>query len=253
MSRAVGRGRGFTLLEVLVAVAILGLGLTVILSSQVGLFGSAQRSANLALVDNLARCRMGELEVKLLRDGFPLTDQNDEGKCCEDDDGDARFTCAWKVETVTLPPPASLDSAGDAGLNLATGDGGLSANPTSALGAGNLGAMGALASVQQTGGAALGDGGIGGLANLMTAAAVGGTQGMAPMLMSLVYPDLKPMLEASIRKVTVTVKWREGKAERTLDVEQYVTNPLQGGLDPAAAEQMEQLNSAMESQQSGKP
>ena len=39
------RSRGFTLLEVLVAVSILGLGLTVILSSQASLFAtSAQHS-----------------------------------------------------------------------------------------------------------------------------------------------------------------------------------------------------------------
>ena len=58
--------RGFTLLEVLVAVAILGLGLTMILSSQVGLFSSASRGEHLTVATNLARCKMAELEVDLL-------------------------------------------------------------------------------------------------------------------------------------------------------------------------------------------
>ena len=184
--------RGFTLLEVLVAIAILGLGLTVILSSQVGLFSSAQRAETLSVATNLARCKMSEEEVELLTKGYPLVESHDEGECCEDEDSRG-FRCEWKVERVELPQPQEL-SGGDGGL----GD------------QGGLGALGALATVQQTNGAALGtDGGIGGLASLLSgAAAGGGTQGMAPLVMSLVYPDLKPMLEASIRKVTVKVLWK---------------------------------------------
>jgi len=59
--------------------------------------------------------------------------------------------------------------------------------------------------------------------------------GLAPMMMSMVYPTLKPMLEASIRKVSVTVSYKEGKFERELLVTQYVTNPQQGQLDPSVA------------------
>ena len=217
--------RGFTLLEVLVAIAILGLGLTVILSSQVGLFSSAQRAETLSVATNLARCKMSEEEVELLTKGYPLVESHDEGECCEDEDSRG-FRCEWKVERVELPQPQEL-SGGDGGL----GD------------QGGLGALGALATVQQTNGAALGtDGGIGGLASLLSnAAAGGGTQGMAPLVMSLVYPDLKPMLEASIRKVTVKVLWKEGSKERSFDLVQYVTNPQQGGLDPNAAKGLDQL------------
>jgi len=38
------------------------------------------------------------------------------------------------------------------------------------------------------------------------------------------------MLEASIRKVTVQVLWKDGSTERDLTVVQYLTNPQQGGL-----------------------
>ena len=65
---------------------------------------------------------------------------------------------------------------------------------------------------------------------------------MIPLVMGMVYPDLKPMLEASIRKVTVTVTWKEGNNERDLSVTQFVTNPMQGGLDPNAAKGLEGLD-----------
>ena len=220
------KARGFTLLEVLVAIAILGLGLTVILSSQVGLFSSSQRASNLTLATNLARCKMNEVELDLLQKGYPLVDSNDEGPCCEDGD-EKNFRCSWKVERVELPQPQSLDSLG--------GDGGLGESS-------GLGAIGALATLGQSGPGALGENpSTGDLANMLTEASGGSASGMAGIAMSFVYPDLKPMLEASIRKVTLTVTWKEGLNERELAVQQYVTNPQQGGLDPNAAKGLEAL------------
>ena len=217
--------RGFTLLEVLVAVAILGLALTVILSSQVGLFSSATHVEHLTEATSLARCRMTEVEEKLLREGYPLLDDNDEGPCCEDDiDTDMR--CAWKVETVVLPEPRDpMDLLGGG-----SGDGGVGSG-------GGLGPLGALAEIQATKGASLGENpDIGTLGETLNTAAAGGAQSMAPLVMGMVYPELKPMLEASIRKVTVTVEWKEGRNDRELSITQYVTNPVQGGFDPNAAE-----------------
>jgi hypothetical protein len=63
---------------------------------------------------------------------------------------------------------------------------------------------------------------------------------MASMVLGLVYPDLKPMLEASIRKITVTVHWKEGFNDRDLAVTQYVTSPQQGGFDPLADEGLDE-------------
>lgn len=228
MTRAAS-SRGFTLLEVLVAIAILGLGMTVLLSSQVGLFSGAQRAQNLSVASNLARCKMSEVELDLLKTGYPLVDKNDEGNCCADQD-DKDYQCSWKIERVELPQPKGMDS----------GDGGAD-DP------GGLGAFGGLAALQMGGSSVLGeDGGIGGLSNLLSSTgAAAGVQGMAPLVMGLVYPDLKPMLEASIRKVTVKVSWKEGTNERDLDVIQYVTNPQQGGLDPNAAQGLDALGEAL--------
>ncbi len=231
--------RGFSLLEVMVAMAVLGLGLTTILSSQAGLFNTSQRGANMTLAATLGRCKMSELEALLLRDGFPLTDERDEGDCCGDEEARG-FQCSWTIDTVVLPEIVTdsdgglsvegaegLMGAADAGVLPSAGlalDGGLNMNtpssPLSLLG-------GALP------GAPAGDG------DPLSAMAgeSGGVMGIASMAIGMVYPTLKPMLEASIRRVVVTVTWREGLNPRTFDLAQYLTNPQQGGMlaDLAAA------------------
>lgn len=243
---AAPRGRadllGFSLLEVMVAVAILGMSLTVILSAQVGLFSSGTYSQRMSVALGLSRCKMGELEEQFLKMGYPEVDTNDEGACCN---GELRsdFTCAWKIERVELPqpPPVNLASSADPLTGAAPGgpSGGLS----------GLGALGALAQAGGTfgsdAGAPLGDAGLdpGQLASglsgtgnsglsgmLASGAAAGGVSGLAPMLFSMVYPSVKPMLEASIRKVTVTVRWREGVAQRDIEILQWVTSPSRGGF-----------------------
>jgi general secretion pathway protein I len=133
--------RGFTLLEVLVAIAILGLGLTVILSSQAGLFSSASRGEHLTVASNLLRCKMSEIELDLAQKGFNLTDENDEGECCE---GESEgYTCSWKIERVELPPLPEADQ--DAGA----GPGGDEAA--------SMGPLGAIANLSANQGTSLGE------------------------------------------------------------------------------------------------
>lgn len=245
MSLRRGAARGFTLLEVLVAVAILGLGLTIVSSAQTGVFWSYARATKLSQAPGLARCKMAELELQLLKLGYPLLDEHDEGDCC--DTGDLEdYRCEWAIETVILPSmPLGAGFGGDAGVpgaalgSAAPGSTGADGTqlPPSGVGGGlggGLGPLGGLAQLQQSGGTALGAGaGIGDLSQMMAGGLAGG--GVAGMVMGLVYPDLKPMLEASIRKLTVTVRWKEGSFDRDLVVVQYVTSPQQGGFDPNAA------------------
>ena len=235
--------RGFTLLEVLVAIAILGLSLTAILSAQTGIFASSERIENMSLAVGLARCRMNELELKLVRDGYPLIDEQEEGPCCNDE-ASKEFTCSWKVNRVELPPPPTLSDT-------ATGESGAEGAP------GSLGSLGALMAVEQSKGEILGKPGeakLGDIADLMGSDALsGGTQGMAPLVMSLVYPQLKPMLEASIRKVSVAVHWKQGSVDKELAVTQFVTSPQQGGFDPLAAQGLEAAAEALEGSPLGGP
>jgi general secretion pathway protein I len=228
--RAGAAARGFTLLEVLVAISILGLGLTAILSAQTGLFASSTRTERNSFAIGLLRCKMNEVELDMLKKGFSLVDESDQGPCCEDE-GEAGFSCEWALERIELPQPVDLET-------MATDENGL--GDVGALGSGtssNLGSLGAISAVGQSGGAILGDkADLGSVAELLGGAAAGGTQSLAPLLMSLVYPSLKPMLEASIRRVTVTVRWKEGNIDRDLSATQFLTNPQQGGFDPMAAE-----------------
>lgn len=212
-----GKSRAFTLLEVLVAIAILGLGLTVILSSQAGLFSSASRGEHLTVASNLLRCKMSEVELDLAQKGFNLTDENDEGPCCDDES--EGYSCAWKIERVELPPlpESSPLDGGDAGV--ASGDAPAPAGPLDMLA--NL-------SQSATGASAAGD-----PSALMESLGGGGIESM---VMGFVYPTLKPMLEASIRRVTVKVTWKEGAKERELEVTQFLTRPQEGEL--ATADQL---------------
>jgi general secretion pathway protein I len=205
--------RGFTLLEVLVAIAILGLGLTAILGAQVGLFSSATRAEKLTVASNLVRCQMEEAEHKLLREGLPVLDETDESVCCDDaGEGIDGYRCITKVERVILPEPAS------------TLDGG---TETTNDGMGPLGVLNQLQEAQASG--ASGPTSLQGISETLGKSA--STDGMGPMVMGMVYPELKPMLEASIRRVTVTVAWKEGIRSRELAVTQFIAYPQAGGLD----------------------
>ncbi len=294
--------RGFTLLEVLVAIAILGLGMTSILSAQAGLFASSSYAERVSLSIGMVRCKMSELELKLAKEGYPLIDTKDEGPCCGDDPVPG-YSCKWKIEKVELPPPPLSGDLSSKMSSLGSGSG-----------PGALGSLGAIAAVGQSGGAVLGNGaGISDISRLFagesplgggssgfgtapgisdpsllgngspspttaptdfgstpfgssafgqtvpgttplgavapagggllggTTPMTSGTGALAPLVMSLVYPTLKPMLEASIRKVTVTVTWKEGRKSRDLEIVQFVTNPQQGGIDPNAMQGMDSI------------
>lgn len=214
--------RAFTLLEIMVAIAILGLSLTVILSAQAGLYSSGAYARNISQATGLARCKMAEVEEYLLKFGYPLDSQTDEGPCC-DDDTRSPMRCSWAIETVKLPEPTSLETL--------VGEGKFDST------FGPLGALGALGQNPSTVKEA-GEGGISALADVLSASTGGqgmGSAALAPLVMGMVYPQLKPMLEASIRKVTVKVQWKEGKRAREFEIVQYVTNPMQGGLLPDSA------------------
>jgi hypothetical protein len=48
--------------------------------------------------------------------------------------------------------------------------------------------------------------------------------------MGFVYPFIKPMMEVSIRRLTVVVHYKEGPKDKDFTLVQYVTNPQNGGF-----------------------
>ena len=221
------RRRGFSLLEVMVAIAILGLVLTVILSAQGGLAASNRSAANMGQAVSLGRCKMSEIEEKLLKLGYPELDAIDPGvACCEDEKSDP-FSCDTRIEKVEMPNFNSGNSLGDGGALVGRGaDQGTAGipglvNPAGSGGGLNLDVDAGLAGIGASLTSQIGGGGA-------------GAQGLLSMVMGIIYPSIKPMFEASIRRLTVTVKWKEGTNARELPLVQYVTNPQRGGFAGSA-------------------
>ncbi len=207
------------------AIAILGLGLTAILSAQAGAFSASSHARNMGVALGLARCKMTEVEEKLVKEGFQELDTSDSGICCEDDDTPG-VRCTWKVEKPVLPEPKLGDLNLNAGLGSGVGDpgGGLGA-----LLAGSGPTVGSDANVgdvaKSFAGAASGGADLAGVA-------AGGVSGVASMVMGMVYPSLKLIFEASTRRATVAVIWTEGRKEHSIELIQWLVSPQKAGAMP---------------------
>jgi general secretion pathway protein I len=182
---------GFTLLEVMVAVAILALSLTAIFSSQGGAIRAGTRARQLTTATLLARCKMAEVEEEMAREGFPAVMAQGDDACCEDGEHEG-FSCHWQVEQVMLPDaitdndPLGLSGGGEGG-------GGPGGNP---------------------GGAGGGEGATtSNLEQALTGAAGGDMIGS--FAVQYTYPILRPMIEQQVRRATVSVRWREGARENS--------------------------------------
>jgi general secretion pathway protein I len=209
------RSRAFSLLEVMVALAIFGLMITGILAAQGGLAASNKKAANMGLAANLARCKMTELEEKLLKLGYPEIDDLDQGAICCEGEESSTFSCDTRIERVTMPDPPT-STLGD--IMGADGGGLLNNNP--ALGSGQLDFDGGLSGLGTQ---------LQGITGQPTTGAQG-TAGLLNMALGFMYPTLKPMMEASIRRISVNVHWKEGNQPQELQIVQFVTNPQRGGF-----------------------
>ena len=219
------------------AVALFGSVVTIILSAQAGLVASDRTAINMSQAIEIARCRMSEIEEKELKLGYPEIEEKDMSRACCNEKEVAGFSCEWKIERILLPQPQGM--GGDAGLGSLLGgglgltDGGLDgalafdAMPPTSI----AGPMGTTL-INPLGGAGLDfDAGLQNIgAQLQQSMGGAGMSGLLTMVFSLVYPSLKPMLEAGIRKVTVTIHWNEGLKVRDFVLTQYLTNPSRAGL-----------------------
>jgi general secretion pathway protein I len=252
MSAARRQARGFTLLEIMVAVAILGLGLTAILSAQAGAFSSAQYARNLSVATGLLRCKITEVEEHVYKDGFQETDETGAGPCCDGDDT-PNMQCTWRVDRPQFPEAKFGDLNLGAGLDLTGGGSSGAPGGLGALGLLSAGAPGAspLAGASNMGDVAktLADANAQAASGLTAPPAPSGSSmgaipggpgastdpgagagmgGLASMAMSIVYPNLKLLFEASTRRVTVSLTFVQGKKEHTVEVSEWVSLPQKG-------------------------
>src|SRR5690606_37718888 len=96
-----GGGGGFTLLEVLLAVAILAISLTSLLSSQMAALRATRYARGVSVAAFLAESKLIDIEWELRKDGWGDNDKEFEGDFSEEGWPDARYTCL--VDMIELP------------------------------------------------------------------------------------------------------------------------------------------------------
>jgi len=212
------RARGFTLLEVMLALALLGFALTVLIQGAAGNIFNAQQAHLMGVATDLARGKMYDLEEKLVKDGFSDTEQDEDDQPFTDE-GWPQFKYSYKIEVVELPSWDQLQAIATGHAKAGSG----AAGSGSGAGSGSAGEGGFQDSalfgmLSQFGGLGGGGGGSGkGSADLGAAAGASFVQGQ--------YAMFQQILKASIRKVTLTLKWQVMGSDRDMKVVAFFTDP----------------------------
>jgi prepilin-type N-terminal cleavage/methylation domain-containing protein len=223
-------GRGFTLLEVMIGLALLGFGLVVLIKSTTGNIKAAKRAQMMGVAADLSRAKMYDIEEKLLKEGFTETDQSEDGKTF-DEEGWPEIKYSYKVELVELPSFDQLQEIakgkGSAAGSGARGKGagsGSDADAEAEDGSFENSALGGI--IQMMGG---GFGGGGGSQDIDSK--------MGGSFIQTYYQIVQETLKASIRKVTLTLKFEALGEESELTTIAFFTDPaglskgMFGGLD----------------------
>jgi general secretion pathway protein I len=185
MSAARARG-GFTLLEVMVALAVLALALTAVSDVVGASLHNHVRAHQLDVATMLARGRLAEAEATFEEEGFRDFDQTEAGTF--EEEGHPEVT--WKLEAIR----PRLELGPDAVLKALTGiDGGV---------AGLLG----LDAKGLGGGSASASGGP------TTSLAGSPLAGTAVALIQQQLTGLGEQIKSGVREVRLTVGWKDGKA-----------------------------------------
>ncbi|NOK19327.1 type IV pilus modification PilV family protein [Corallococcus carmarthensis] len=205
------RRSGFTLLETMVAMAILSVALMAIFDLNSGAVANHVYTKRLTVASLLSRSKMTDLEQKLYDDGFEQDDDEQSGDFS--DEGWPQFK--WRARIIAPKTDGvTPDQLIGAIFNLPMG-GGDSGDP-----------LGGLASL--FGGGAGGDSKGG-------STPPGGTTTASPMgasAMSMAQPMFTQMVDQltkSVREVHLTVYWKEGTQVESVDVVTHVVSLGPGG------------------------
>lgn len=205
--------RGFTLLEVMIGLALLGFGLVVLIKSTTGNIRAAKRAHMMGVAADLTRSKMYDIEEKLLKEGFTDTDQSEDDQAF-DEEGWPEIKYSYKVEQVELPGFDALQELGKtaAAGSAAVGSGaGSDGEPSGSF---QDSALGGVVSM-------LGGGFGGGSEDIDAAGGASFVQGA--------YSIIQEGLKASVRKVTLTVKYNVLSEENEMKTVAFFTDAA--GLD----------------------
>jgi general secretion pathway protein I len=193
------RTRGFTLLETVVALAILALALMAIFDINSGAVSNHAYAKKLTVATLLARSKMTDLEQKLYDEGFSNDDDEESGDFSQE--GWDNFKWRAKIiapQTDGVSPEQLIGAI----FNLPIGEGG---------------DMGGLAAMFGGGG---GKDGKGGPSQTTSNPMAGAAMGMAqPMFTQMVQ-----QITQTVREVHLTVYWKEGAHVESLDLVTHVVS-----------------------------
>ena len=202
--------RGFTLLEVMIALALLGFGMVVLIKSAAGNIFSTEEDHMMGIATDLARGKMYDIEEILLKDGFTDTDQSQDSEKCFEEEGWPNICYSYKVEQSELP---SLDQL-QALAQKQTED---------AVAAASGSAAGSAAGSDSLGG--IENSALGGMLGMMGAGATDDiTVAQGGALIQSQYSMFQEILKVSVRKVSLTVKWKVLGRDRDMKVVAFFTD-----------------------------
>lgn len=211
--------RGFTLLEVMIGLALLGLALTVLIKSAAGSIFNAEQAHMMGIVTDLARAKMYDIEEVLLKDGFTDTDQSQESEECFTDEGWPNVCYSYSVKEPEMPTLEELSQMGQAKAERLAAEAG-------SAGSAALGSDGE----PLVGGGDFANSALGGMMAQIgmdpTALTSGVESAAAGSMLQSQYQMFQEVLKVSIRKVTLTVTWSVLGSKRDMKVVAYFTDPL---------------------------
>lgn len=202
---------GFTLIEVMIALAILGLALTMLVRSIAGNIGSAQQAMYMGIVSDLARGKMYDIEEHLVQDGLKDTEEQEEGDFA--DEGWPAITWEYRIIPVELPPFDKLLGIGQ-GDGAGTGDG----TGEDLDGDGEPDPQ-ALRRFENSA--------LNGVLSMFGAGIAGGDDGAGAAnlgMVQMVYPMIADVMKKSIRKIVLTVRWDTGFDQEHVDFVMFIAD-----------------------------
>jgi general secretion pathway protein I len=180
MKRAASRtNAGFTLLEIMIAVAIMSATLVVLLRIVTNNIRATNHAKLQTAATFLARNKMSDVEDEILYDGFSSETEKDKGTFKDEGRGYEKFRWETEIERIELPTDMTQKTQ-----DMAKESRDEAKDPMA-----------------------------------MMTSFLGG-------MMSAFIEPIRIGLQESVRKVTVRVFWDEiGRAEQTIEVVQYLTDP----------------------------